>query len=155
VKAKPEWMNTNEEYLSYSFDPVTDDSAQVNIRWEKVNVPFTVKVPDVNAVTMMHLKSAVEGAKPDDWRTPFQAAAYALNNKSTDDDAQGMAWLDQSIKVKETFQNLSFKASALYKAGKKDEAFALADQAIQRGKADKVDTSAFEKRLADMKAGKI
>src|ERR1043165_8278857 len=155
VKAKPQWLNTNEEWLSYSFDPVTDDSAQVNIRWEKVSVPFTVKIADVNAVTMMHLKSAVDGAKPDDWRTPYQAAAYALNNKSTADDAQGMAWLDQSIKVKETFQNLSFKASALYKAGKKDEAFALADQAIQRGKADKVDTSAFEKRLADMKAGKI
>jgi len=32
---------------------------------------------------------------------------------------------------------------------------AHAEQAIQRGKADKVDTSAFEKRLADMKAGKI
>jgi hypothetical protein len=43
----------------------------------------------------------------------------------------------------------------LYKAGKKEEAFALGEQAIQRGKADKVNTEAFEKRLADMKAGKI
>jgi Protein of unknown function (DUF2911) len=155
VKAKPQWMNTSEEYLSYSFDPVTDDSAQVNIRWEKISVPFTVKVPDVNALTLLKLKAAVDGAKPDDWRTAYQAAVYALNNKDAADDGQGMMWLDQSIKVKETFQNLSFKASALYKAGKKDEAFALADQAIQRGKADKVDTTAFEKRLADMKAGKI
>jgi len=155
VKVKPQWVNTNEEYLSYSFDPVTDDSAQVNIRWEKVSVPFTVKVPDVNAVTLLKLQKAVNEAKPDDWRTPYQAAAYALNDKNAADDAQGMTWLDQSIKVKETFQNLSFKANQLYKAGKKDEAFALADQAIQRGKADKVDTTAFEKRLADMKAGKI
>jgi hypothetical protein len=155
VKVKPQWVNTNEEYLSYSFDPVTDDSAQVNIRWEKVSVPFTVKVPDVNAVTLLKLQKAVNEAKADDWRTPYQAAAYALNDKNTADDAQGMTWLDQSIKVKETFQNLSFKANQLYKAGKKDEAFALADQAIQRGKADKVDTTAFEKRLADMKAGKI
>ena len=155
VKAKPQWMNTSEEYLSYSFDPVTDDSAQVNIRWEKISVPFTVKVADVNATTMSRLKTAVESAKPDDWRTAYQAAQYALNNKSTADDPQGMAWLDQSIKVKETFQNLSAKSYFLYKAGKKEEAFALADQAIQRGKADKVDTTAFEKRLADMKAGKI
>jgi hypothetical protein len=155
VKAKPQWVDTNEEYLSYSFDPVTDDSAQINIRWEKVSVPFTVKVPDVNAVTISKLTKAVSEAKPDDWRTPYQAAQYALNNKNTADDAQGMAWLDQSIKAKETFQNLSAKSYFLYKAGKKDEAFALADQAIQRGKADKVDTTAFEKRLADMKAGKI
>jgi hypothetical protein len=155
VTAKPQWVDTNEEYLSYSFDPVTDDSAQINIRWEKVSVPFTVKVPDVNAVTISKLTKAVSEAKPDDWRTPYQAAQYALNNKNTADDAQGMAWLDQSIKAKETFQNLSAKSYFLYKAGKKDEAFALADQAIQRGKADKVDTTAFEKRLADMKAGKI
>ena len=155
VKAKPAWVNENEEWLSFSFDPVSDDSAQVNIRWEKVSVPFTVKVPDVAAATFARLKTTVGGAKADDWRTPLQAGNYLINNTNPADDAQGMAWLDQSIKVKETFQNLSAKANALYKAGKKEEAFALANQAIERGKADKVDTSNFEKRLADMKAGKI
>lgn len=155
VKAKPQWLETSQEWLSYSFDPVTTDSAQVNIRWEKINVPFTVKVPDVAAITMAKLKSAVAEAKPDDWRTPMQAGVYLLNNDSTGDDEQGLAWLDQSIKVKETFQNLANKANALYKRGKKEEALALADQAIQRGKADKVDTTSFEKRVADMKAGKM
>jgi len=155
VKAKPQWVNENQEWLEYTFDPVTDDSAQVNIRWEKISVPFTVKVPDVAATTLAKLKTAVGNAKPDDWRTPMQAGNYLINNPNPADDAQGMAWLDQSIKVKETFQNLSAKANALYKAGKKEEAFALAEQAIQRGKTDKVDTSNFEKRLADMKAGKI
>ena len=155
VKAKPAWVNENEEWLSFSFDPVSDDSAQVNIRWEKVSVPFTVKVPDVAAATFARLKTTVAGAKADDWRTPLQAGNYLINNTNPADDAQGMAWLDQSIKVKETFQNLANKATALYRMGKKEEALALADQAIQRGKADKVDTSSFEKRVADMKAGKM
>ncbi len=155
VKAKPASVNENQEWLAFSFDPVGEDSAQVNIRWEKISVPFTVKVPDVPAATMARLKTTVSGAKPDDWRTPLQAGNYLINNTNTADDAQGMAWIEQSIKVKETFQNLAGKANALYKAGKKDEAFAVADQAIQRGKADKVDTTNFEKRLADMKAGKI
>jgi len=155
VKVKPEWMKDNQEWLEYSFDPVTDDSAQVNIRWEKINVPFTVKVADVAATTMAHLQKAVSTAKADDWRTPLQAGNYLINNQNPADDAQGMAWIDQSIKVKETFQNLASKANALYKAGKKEEAVALGEQALQKGKADKVDTSNFEKRLADMKAGKI
>jgi hypothetical protein len=155
VKAKPMSVNENQEWLAFSFDPVGEDSAQVNIRWEKISVPFTVKVPDVPAATMARLKTTVAGAKPDDWRTPLQAGNYLINNTNTADDAQGMAWIEQSIKVKETFQNLAGKANALYKAGKKDEAFAVGDQAIQRGKADKVDTTNFEKRLADMKAGKI
>ena len=156
VKAKPESLPTSQEWLSYTFDPVTEDSAQVNIRWEKISVPFTVKVADVAGLTLTKLKAAVAGAKADDWRTPLQAGSYLINqNADPADDAQGLAWLDQSIKVKETFDNLRIKANALYKFGKKDEAFALAEQAIQKGKADKVDTSAFEKRLADMKAGKI
>ena len=156
VKAKPEWVQTSEEWLSYSFDPVGEDSAQVNIRWEKISVPFTIKVADVAGLTLSKLKASVAAAKPNDWRTPMQAGSYLLNGTpDAADDAQGLAWLDQSIKVKETFDNLRIKANALYKLGKKDEAFALAEQAIQRGKADKVDTSAFEKRLAAMKAGKI
>jgi len=155
VKAKPESLQTSQEWLSFTIDPVTDDSAQVNIRWEKISVPFTVKVPDVAALTLTKLKTTVGEAKPDDWRTPMQAGMYLINNNNPADDAQGLAWVDQSIKVKETFQNLSNKANALYKLGKKEEAFAVAEQAIQRGKADKVDTSNFEKRLADMKAGKI
>jgi len=155
VKVKPEWLQTSQEWLSYTFDPVTEDSAQVNIRWEKVNVPFTIKVPDVAATTLARLKTTVAGAKPDDWRTLVQAGNYLINNNNPADDELGMSWIDQSIKVKQTFQNLSAKANALYKAGKKEEAFAMADQAIQRGKADKVDTTNFEKRLAAMKAGKI
>src|ERR1051325_2276481 len=91
VKAKPQWMNTSEEWLTYSFDPVTDDSAQVNIRWEKINVPFTVKVPDVAATTMVKLKKAVDNAKPDDWRTPLQAGHYLINNQTPADDEQGRA----------------------------------------------------------------
>lgn len=155
VKAKPQAVAESQEWLAFSIDPVAEDTAQVNIRWEKISVPFTVKVPDVAAATMSRLKTVVGEAKADDWRTPMQAGNYLINNEDPADDAQGMAWLDQSIKIKETFQNLSVKVNALYKAGKKEEAFALAEQAIQRGKADKVDTTNFEKRLADMKAGKI
>jgi len=155
VRTKPQWLDQSQELLEYSFDPVTENSAQVNIRWEKVNVPFTIVVPDVNATTLAHLKTTVSSAKPDDWRTPLQAGNWVLTNTTPNDAALGMAWLDQSIKIKETFQNLSAKANALYRAGKKEEAFALGEQAIQKGKADKVDTAAFEKRLADMKAGKI
>jgi hypothetical protein len=155
VKAKPQSVNENQEWLAFNIEPVGEDSAQVNIRWEKISVPFTVKVPDVAATTMAKLKTTISNAKPDDWRTRLQGGVYLLNNKDASDDALGMEWLDASIKAKETFQNLSAKANALYKAGKKEEAIALGEQAVQRGKTDKVDTTNFEKRLADMKAGKI
>src|SRR6266567_1933263 len=52
VKVKPQMMTENQEWLMYSFDPVSDNSAQVNIRWEKVRVPFTVEVKDVTALAL-------------------------------------------------------------------------------------------------------
>lgn len=155
VKAKPAFLTENQEWLQFTIDPINDNSARVNIRWEKLTVPFTVEVPDVNAVTLAKARAAVNAAKPEDWRTPFQAANYALQNKVDTDDQEAMAWLDQSIKVKETFQNLSVKARVLYKMGKKEEAIALGEKAVQRGKMDKNDTANFEKALADMKAGKM
>lgn len=159
VKAKPQWVTDNQEWLVYSFDPVTDNSAQVNIRWEKLRLPFTVEVKDVVALTLEKARVTVAAAKPDDWRTPFQAANYALQNKDNEDATrwfdQSLKVLDESIKTKETFQNLSGKAQVLLAAGRKDEALAVAEKAIERGKADKADTAAFEKRVADIKAGKM
>jgi hypothetical protein len=158
VKTKPQWLADEQELLAYSFDPVTDNSATVNIRWEKVRVPFTVQV-DVVGSALARAKKAVAEAKPDDYRTPLNAAGYARQNK---DMTEAGAWLDAALKAvdvsiaaKPTFQNLSARANILFNAGKKEEAFAAADKAIAQGKADKVDTAAFEKRIADLKAGKM
>jgi tetratricopeptide (TPR) repeat protein len=90
-------------------------------------------------------------ANPNDWRIPLTVANYYANSDKRD---EALKWIEQSIKVKETFQNLSTKAQMLFAAGQKDAAFALAEQAIERGKADKVDTARFEQRLADWKAAK-
>src|SRR6185295_16065908 len=148
VKTKPETASDSQEWLSYTFDPVTETSAQVNLRWERLRVPFTVEVQDIKGKTIARAKATVAAAKADDWRTSYQAAQYALNNSETD---LGMTWVDQSIKIKPTFQNLSLKSIALYNAGKKDEAMALADKAIAQGKADKANTANFEKRVAGWK----
>ncbi len=151
VKAKPQWVSENQEWLEYSIPMVTPNSAQVLIRWEKVAVPFTVEVPNVEAVWRAKVDTAI-AANPTEWRIPLSVAgAYAGDDRWD----EAIKWADQSIKVKETFQNLSAKARYLYAAGRRDEALALADQAIARGKADKVDTTNFEKRVADMKAGKM
>jgi hypothetical protein len=151
VKTKAETASDSQEWLSYTFDPVTETSARVNLRWERLRVPFTVEVQDIKGKTIARARTTVAAAKADDWRTPYQGAAYALNNGETE---LGMTWIDQSIKVKETFQNLSLKSIALYNAGKKDEAMALAEKAIAKGKADKANTTSFEKRVAGWKGAK-
>jgi hypothetical protein len=81
---------------------------------------------------------------------PLQVANGYANNDQWD---EALKWVDQSIKMKETFRNLSAKANLLWAAGKKQEALAAADVAIAKGKADKVDTANFEKRVASWKTG--
>jgi len=151
VKAKPKWMTESQEWLEYSIPVVTQNSATVVIRWEKVAVPFTVEVPNVEAVWRSKVDKAI-AENPTNEVIPLQVAQAYANDDKWD---EALKWVDQSIKVKETFRNLSAKANLLWAAGRKEEALAAADVAIAKGKADKVDTSSFEKRVANMKSGKM
>jgi hypothetical protein len=151
VKAKPETVAENQEWLSYEIPDVGPSTAKIALRWERLRVPFTVEVPNVDAL-MRAKVDALIAANPTDWNIPLLVARQYANDDKWD---EAIKWADQSIKVKETFQNLATKAQLLFAAGRKDDAFAVADKALERGKADKVDTARFEKRLADMKAGKM
>ncbi|MCA1849467.1 MAG: DUF2911 domain-containing protein [Acidobacteria bacterium] len=154
VKAKPETVAENQEWLAFFVDPVTDNSARVIVRWEKLRVPFTVEVKDVNALTLEKARAAIAAAKPDDWRTPLQAANYAFQNNNPSDDAEAMRWLEQSLKVKETFQNMYVKARVLASQEKTAEAITTGERALALGKEAKVDTTELETRLAEWKAKK-
>ena len=149
VKAQPQPAADNQEWLSFGIPEVTPNTAKIVLRWEKVAVPFTVEVPNVEALVRSKVDAAI-AANPTDWRIPLQVAGLYAGEDKWD---EALRWADQSIKVKETFQKLATKSSLLYQAGRKDEAIALGEKAVAQGKADKVDTTRFEKRLADMKAG--
>jgi hypothetical protein len=156
VKAKPETVADNQEWLSFSFDPVTESSAQVNLRWERLRVPFTVEVKDVKALTVSKLRDAVATAKPDDWRTPLQAANYVFTNNITASHEEAMQWLDKSLKTKETFGNLYTKARVLAGTGRAADAVATGEKALTIARApnsgvDPGTIADLEKRIAEWK----
>jgi hypothetical protein len=149
VKTKPQTVSDNQEWLTYFFDPVTDNSATANLRWERLRVPFTVEVKDVKAIWRTRADALI-AANPDNEVLPLQVANTYAGDKNWD---EALKFVDQSVKVKETFRNLSARANILWAAGKKQEALAAADVAIAKGKSDKADTAAFEKRVAGWKTG--
>lgn len=156
VKAKSQWVNENKEWLEYSIEPIDDSSARVNIRWEKLTVPFTVEVKDVKGLTLSKARAAVAAAKPDDFQTRAQAAGYALQNKLAVEEAWG--WLNESIKIRPTIGNVGLKARMLAQDGKTTEAIAAGEQAIQLGKEAKANPTAIanlEKLVAEWKAKKM
>jgi hypothetical protein len=155
VKVKPEWESQNKEWLEFWIDPISDNSAQVNMRWEKVRVPFTIEVKDVKALTLQKARAAVAAAKPDDWRTPLQAANYVLLGEDKLDPTEAIGWLEQSLKIKETFGNMYTKARLLASQGKTEEAIVAGEKALAIGKEAKANTGDLEKRLAEWKAKKM
>jgi hypothetical protein len=159
IKTKPQAAADSQEWLAFQIEPTSDNAARVNIKWEKLSIPFTVEVKDVAATTLARARTVVAASKPDDWTTPFQAANYAKANKAPEDAArwfdQALKAIDEQIKTKPNFQNYGRRATTLFNAGKTQEALAAAEKAVEVGKAEKADTSALEKRIADIKAGKL
>lgn len=157
VKAKPVMTKDSQELLSYSFDPVTDTSAQVNIRWERLRVPFTVGVDSV-ALAMEKARPVVAAAKLDDWRIRYNIGQYAYDNGFKDEGmkmlTEALQLVEQAIAAKETYGNLQGRAFILLEMGRLADGYAAADKAIALGKANKADTSFLEKRVADVKAAK-
>jgi hypothetical protein len=151
INAKPQWVADNQEWLQFQMADLTPNTAKIVIRWEKVVVPFTVEVPNVEAVVRTKAE-ALAAANPSEWKIPLDVANYYATVNKND---EALKWVEQSIKIKETFQNLSGKTRILAAAGRKDDAQLAADKALERGKLDKVDMTRFEKWLADWKAGKM
>jgi hypothetical protein len=147
IKVKPH-ADEFREILTLWFPAVSTESATVAICWEKLTVPFTIKVDTVNKV-LAAARKAVAEAKPDDWRTPYRAAAFCLDNNV--DLADAKAWLAKSVAVKETMYNLAGQARMLAMDGKKADAITLAKKAVAVGKAadPKTDTTMVDNLIKE------
>lgn len=155
VSAKPDKIEF-QETLSYNFENITANTTQVAIAWERVKVPFTVDVGDVTGRVLTGIRQAMKNLKSDDFRTPSQAANWILTSKMSAYYNEALGWIDTSIKIRETFGNLNTKARLLAETGKKQEAIAVAEKAIQVGKAatPAANTADLEKLLTEWKAGR-
>jgi hypothetical protein len=147
IKVKPH-PDEFRELMTFWFPSVSTESATVALSWDKLTVPFTIKVDTIDKV-LASARKAVADAKSDDWRTAYRAAAFCLDNNVNLPEAK--AWLEKSIAVKETMYNLSGKARVLAMEGHKADAIALAKKAIAVGKAadPKAETAMVENLIKE------
>ena len=136
-----------QERMGFEITDLTDTSARVVLRWEKLLVPFKIEVDTPKLVA-----DAAKGALR--WQTGLQAANYCLQNNTCLDEAG--RWLDASIALDANFANQ--RAKALLLAKKNDykgavatgeKALAAAKSATQPPQAEQV--SDLEKSIADWK----
>lgn len=155
VTAKPATANL-QETMAISFENVKANTSDVVIAWERVKVPFTIDVGDINGRVLADIRTQMAAVKADDFRTPAQAAGWVLNSKMTANYEEALKWIDSSIKVRETFGNLNIKARLLGGLNRKAEAIATAEKAIQVGKAatPPANTADLEKTVGEWKNSK-
>jgi hypothetical protein len=133
------------ERMLFTFDEMTDDSALITMAWEKLRITFKLGVN----TPAKFINTAKATLSP---RALFFAAQYAYQNGIELE--QAARWLDASIALEENFQNLSFKAGLLAKAGKTREAVKLGERALAIGKATQrisQDLPAFEAQVMEWK----
>jgi hypothetical protein len=154
VTMRPASIDTlQEEWMRFSFENLSPNSADLVLRWEKLRLAVPIVV-DVNAKVLADCRAAVDTAAANNWRTRTNAARWCMENDQALADARG--WLDQALKIERNYTTLTLLARWQVKDGKKADAMKTAEQAIAAGKAAKppADTGQTEKLLADWKAGK-
>ena len=142
IKVKPHGDEFR-ELLTIWFPTVSTDSATLAICWEKVAVSVPIGVDTTNKVLAAARKAV------DDWRLPYRAATFCLDNNVNL--AEARVWMNKSVAMKETMYNLAGQARFLALDGKKADAIALATKAITVGKAadPKADTAMVDNLIKE------
>ncbi len=120
-----------QETLTYEFDDLTASSTLVKLRWEKVELPFTVSIGDIHSRVLANIREAIKARKSDDYRPYGQGVGYVRTFKLRPNYDEALGWIDTSIKARETIGNLSSKAGLLAEMGRFDEAVTLGEKALQ------------------------
>jgi hypothetical protein len=123
VKAKPEEHHFMER-MTFLFTDVTDNSAVVNLLWDKTKVSFNLQT-NTQDLTLTKARQQLS------WAPLFQAAQYCLTNNVNLD--EGLKWIEASCLINEVYWNTRVKAQIQNKLGMKKEAVATMEKAIDLG----------------------
>lgn len=150
TKVKPQMQTASREWLEFSFEDLTDSSANVVLYWERLRLPIKMTVA-TQELTFAKARNAVANAQG----ANLGFANYALQTNSNLDEALKMT--DASIAVQETYRNNVIKARILEKMGKKADAVKFLEKGVKMGKEMKTapfDLADNEKMLAAWKSAK-
>src|SRR5215470_5278317 len=121
------------EWLTYEFTDREPDKATVALKWEDLQVPFTIAVDDVNALWVENMRKDLRQWSGFSWQNWQQAAAFCAQNKINLPEA--MIWAQRAVADPyvggdENFTTLSTLAQLQALNGKDQEAAKTLDKAL-------------------------
>ncbi|MGE5049225.1 MAG: DUF2911 domain-containing protein [Deltaproteobacteria bacterium] len=94
VTAKPQKSDYH-EWLTYEFTEREPAKATVALKWEDLQIPFTIAVDDAEAIYVAEMRDALRGPTGFDWHNLVQAANYTAQHKVAL--ADGLAWAQRAV----------------------------------------------------------
>jgi hypothetical protein len=113
------------ERLTFLFTDFADDRTTLDLEWEKVRVRIPIALR-----TEEQIREAIQRLD-EGWQPYAEAARYMLEKKH--DVAAGLKYVNQSLALRETWQNVWLKASLLAARGDYVGARAQANHALELG----------------------
>jgi len=145
VKITPQALPAVRERLLWYFTDTSDDKTSLDLEWERVRVRIPIKV-DTNA----QVRASIDKVTDDAWRPHFASANWLFEHGDVD---RALALVDKSIEIKSTWRNEWLRAQLDMAKGKKAEAKARADRAMELGKGDQTYETFFKANIVKTVAG--
>lgn len=134
VKIKPVTTDHSVEWLKYEFTNQTENTATINLLWEKLCFPFKVEV-DLIASQIESFRNELRTDKGFFWLGWQTAAQWCVDHNTNLEEA--LQWADTAtnpnILGERNFVSLSTKAAVLDKLGRTEEAKAIMKEAVPLG----------------------
>jgi tetratricopeptide (TPR) repeat protein len=148
VKVKPA-QHAYQHWLTYEFTDRQPDKATVALRWEELEVPFTIAVPNVTDLWIAGMRRELRSEPGFDWQGWQSAAAYALDQKANLPEA--LTWAEKAVSLpgigQENFTTLTTLSRAQEMNGKTAEAQATLAKAMNHPTASVFDLHALGRSL--------
>ena len=118
-EASPAKTSRMYDSFDISFNKLTDNSADLSIKWEQTRVDFTIQT-DVDPIVMADIKKQVIDTQSTNPALLYQAANYYFT--SNKDVNQAYTWIKQSTDSDPKYWTLHLRAKIELSLGKKTEA---------------------------------
>jgi tetratricopeptide (TPR) repeat protein len=147
VKVKPA-KSEYHEWLTYDFIDRQPDKATVALKWEDLQVPFTISVPNTVDLHMARIREELRNYQGFKWDNWVAAAQYALQVKRPNDALEfADAAAHRAFISAENFETLNVLAQAQEAAGKTAEAAATRTKAMNDPTASQLDLHQYGRQL--------
>ncbi|HEX4956506.1 MAG TPA: DUF2911 domain-containing protein [Thermoanaerobaculia bacterium] len=149
VKTRAE-ANEHTEWLTYDFVDRKPDQATAALKWERLRVPFTIKVDNAKDLYVARLREELRSSSGFAWQNWNAAAGYCLANQVNLEEA--LLWARRGADGNqfggnENFTSLSTVADLEEATGRAAEAKKTREKALAHPTATVVDVHLYGRRL--------